>query len=82
MVGIHRAGNGGHVTNEQRREALARARTKALEWAEKAEAAATYDHATDYMSMASMWAEVAQALKVGAGHDTDGVLWSHERGRG
>lgn len=72
------------MTNEQRREALGRARSKALEWAEKAEKGATHEVGTrdpdEAIRMADMWAAVAQALKVGAGHDTDGVLWSHERG--
>lgn len=73
------------MTNEQRRNALERARRKALEWAERAEEGATHKVGTvdpdEAIRMASMWAEVAQALKVGSGSDTDGVLWSHERGR-
>lgn len=59
------------MTNEERRQALNEARSKAVEWAEKAEDETTLEYVTDTLkgqeavAMANMWANVAQALKTG-----------------
>lgn len=59
------------MTNEQRRSVLAQARTRAAYWAEQAEEAyrlrtAGDDHTAECIALASMWATVANALKVGS----------------
>lgn len=72
------------MTNEERRKELARARRKAVEHAVEAETAYDLAGRAAAMSLATMWAEVAQCLKVGGtdaiptdgpdGHADGGVL--------
>jgi hypothetical protein len=64
------------VTNEERRRALAKARSKALEYAEQTEVT-NYDDAYEFSrsrALACMWANVANALKIGENIDADGVI--------
>jgi hypothetical protein len=62
------------VTNEERRQALAMARRNALEYAKSAERLFG-DSGMDgpEANMANMWANVANAMKVGTNIDADGV---------
>jgi hypothetical protein len=62
------------LTNDERRIALAMARRKALEYAEMADNIYT-NRSEDgpEANLASMWAAVAIALKVGDNLDADGV---------
>jgi hypothetical protein len=55
------------MDNGKRRTALARAREQALFWAERAETQWPISPAAaeEYALMASMWARVADAMKVG-----------------
>lgn len=58
------------MTNEERRLALAKARRKALEWAEHTE-----EHECDQsIQLANMWANVAGAMKTGGALEADGVI--------
>lgn len=75
------------MTNAERREALARARRKALDYAEAADRFQIIGFDTDgpsvkdssllrrehLMKLASMWACVAEALKVGSPDGPDAV---------
>lgn len=75
------------MTNGERREALARAREKALQYAEAADryrlvdfdgdgprvADSTLTRREHLMRLAMMWASVADALKVGAADGPDAV---------
>lgn len=64
------------MTNEQRRVALALARRKALGYAEEAEAFQDGKFGADERSigLANMWANVANAMKVGQSLEADGVI--------
>jgi hypothetical protein len=57
------------MTNAERRLALARARRNALEYADVAEQAGGTT-----IALANMWANVAQALKVGENLEADGAI--------
>lgn len=63
------------MTNEQRRQALAKARANALEYAERADAA--YENRGEdgpEVNLANMWAAVAEAMKTGGALQADGVI--------
>lgn len=63
------------MTNEERRQALATARAKALEYAKRADAA--YENRGEdgpEVNLANMWAAVAEALKTGGALEADGVI--------
>lgn len=61
------------MTNEQRRLALAKARLKALEYAEAVEAGGqTLAEMEAAVSKSSMWSGVAQAMKIGPNIQADG----------
>ena len=58
------------MENPERRAALDQARKQALYWAEQATEAARLhvagdEHTAERIALASMWANVAQAMKVG-----------------
>lgn len=63
------------MTNEERRQALATARRKALEYALHADSHDYRKRGPENTSiiMADMWAHVAQAMKVGNAIETDGA---------
>lgn len=67
------------MTNAERRQHLNFARDRANDWAQRAEERWPEGNETahEYVEMANMWANVAQALKT-ANHDSDGVLHPHE----
>lgn len=58
------------MTNEERRELLAKARVNTVYWAERAQEQWPMSSSAgeEYISMATMWANVAQALKTGDAH--------------
>lgn len=63
------------MTNAERRAALAGARSRALKYAYAADE--IYERTGEdspETNLASMWANVAQALKVGDAPDADGVI--------
>lgn len=63
------------MTNEERRLALAKARRKALAYAEEADRAfgASGEDGPEAI-MAHMWAAVAEAMKTGGALEADGVI--------
>jgi hypothetical protein len=58
------------MTNRERRQALAQARRKALEYA--LEADQSVGARPDLVDLANMWANVAAAMKVGQSLEADG----------
>lgn len=67
------------MDNQQRRVALATARRKCLEYAELAEKP-DFDGNINRQSMierANMWANIANAMKVGQSLEADGVIDPH-----
>jgi len=74
------------MTNEERRLALAKARRKALEYAEAADRFPVVDMSggttteeliqrrEHVMRQANMWANVAEAMKTGGALEADGVI--------
>lgn len=63
------------MTNEERRVALAKARRKAMEYADAADK--VYDKLAEdgpEAQLANMWANVASAMKVGHSLEADGVI--------
>lgn len=63
------------MTNNERRIALAKARRAALECAEAADRNPRGSEAqADYCALATMWAAVAEAMKVGDSMEADGVI--------
>lgn len=64
------------MTNEERRKALAKARQKALEYAEATERsrAPSTQNVELWRGLAIMWATVAEAMKVGENREADGVI--------
>lgn len=62
------------MTNEERRVALATARRKALEYAMAAETDPTASLREEARALADMWANIANAMKVGQALEADGVL--------
>lgn len=67
------------MNNQERREALAMARRKALDYAREADCHAILGDSADHaalsfnIKMADMWAHVAQSMKVGNAIETDGA---------
>lgn len=60
------------MTNTERRQALAVARRKALTYANEADAFP--QEGSRHVELANMWANVANAMKVGQALEADGVI--------
>lgn len=61
------------MTNAERRIALTKARRKALEYALAADLTSSGHDKDRYVQMANMWANVAEAMKVGSSPEADGA---------